>query len=271
MKIRKAIEKAKQAREHGQGKTTEQEYMERAARQGEWTPPVYSESRYVELDRKKMAENKCVALFADSPYLDAFKVLRTRINNFIQARKCRTLMVTSVAPGEGKTLTAINLALTYAKEFNQTVLLVDCDFRRQDIHRYMGIKSDKGLVDYLLRETPLKELIIWPGVEKMTLISGGETIQESTELLESSRMHGLVEEVKNRYPDRFVIFDVPPVLAGADAIVFSAMVDSIIMVVESGRTPTNDVKNAIDLIPKDKFLGFVLNRDNNPRDKYAYY
>jgi protein-tyrosine kinase len=105
----------------------------------------------------------------------------------------------------------------------------------------------------------------------MTLVSGGETIQESTELLESARMHGLVEEVKNRYPDRFIIFDVPPVLAGADAIVFSAMVDSIVMVVESGKTPMGDVNKALELIPRDKFLGFVLNRNNTLRDIYTYY
>jgi non-specific protein-tyrosine kinase len=273
MKIRKAIEKAKQAREQmqGQGRSTEREYMEMAARQGEWTPPVYSESRYVELDRDRMARNKCIALFPDSPYLDAFKILRTRINHLTLAGRSRTLMVTSVVPGEGKTLTAINLALTYAKEFSQTVLLVDCDFRRQDVHRYMGIESDRGLVDYLLREIPLKDIIIWPGLEKMTLISGGQTIQESTELLESSRMHGLVEELKNRYPDRFVIFDVPPVLAGADAIVFSTMVESIVMVVEAHKTPVEEIKNALDLLPRDKFLGFVLNKHDATDQKYRYY
>jgi len=269
MKIRKALEKAKQAQE--QGRSLTQEYMERAARTGEWTPPVYSESRYVKLDPEKMADSRCIAMFPDSPYLDAFKVLRTRINKLIDDRRCKALMVTSVLPGEGKTLTSINLALTYAKEFDQTVLLVDCDLHRQDVHKYMGIESGKGLVDYLVHETPIKDLIIWPGIEKMTLISGGDIVKESTELLESTRMKGLVEEMKNRYPDRFIIFDVPPLLAGADAIAFSALVDKIIMVVEYGKTSTNDVKRALEMIPAEKFLGFVLNRDSRPRDINIYY
>ncbi len=85
-------------------------------------------------------------------------------------------MVTSAKPGEGKTLTAINLAITLAKEFNQTVLLVDCDLRKQDVHRRFGYESDKGLGDYLLNECSMNEIISWPGVEKLTLISGGRII-----------------------------------------------------------------------------------------------
>lgn len=269
MKIRKAIEKAKQAR--GEEKSPNQVYMERAARQGEWIPPVYTESRAADVDPEVMRRKRCVALSPDSPYLDAFKVLRTRINNLlVPDRRNNALMVTSAVPGEGKTMTAINLALAYAKEFDQTVLLVDCDFHRQDVHRYLGIESDKGLVDYLIHEVPLKELIIWPKIEKMTFISGGETIQETTELLGSSRMRSLVEEIKARYPDRFVIFDVPPVLAGADAIAFATIVDNIVMVVHNGKTPIDDVKAAVELLPKDKLLGFVLNRDTDTPEGYGY-
>jgi non-specific protein-tyrosine kinase len=232
---------------------------------------VYTESRYVRLDSEKMSDSNCIAIFPDSPYLDSFKVLRTRINSLAQIKGAKTLMVTSAVPGEGKTVTTVNLALTHAKEFDQTVLLMDCDFHRQDVHKYMGIESDKGLVDYLVGEVPLKDLIIWPGIEKMTLVSGGRTIQESTEILNSSRMRGLVEEVKNRYPDRFVIFDVPPVLVGADAIVFSSLVDSIVMVVEYGKTSINDIKKALELLPQDKFFGFVLNKDDDRRNSYSYY
>ncbi len=269
MKIRKAIEKAKLAREKED--TFEARFTTKAAIQEGRLPPVYTESRHAEPDYKKMAENKCSALSSESPYPDAFRVLRTRINNLIQCKAHKTLMITSAHPGEGKTTTAVNLALTYAKEIGQTVLLVDCDLRRQDVHKFMGIESDRGLVDYLAWGTPLKDIIIWPGIEKFTFISGGRTIPDGTELLESSRMHGLVEEIKNRYPDRFVIFDTPPVLAGAESIAFTPLVDNIILVVGYGKTSIMEVKNILDLIPTEKFLGFVLNRSESRKDPYGYY
>lgn len=268
MKIRKAIEKAKQAR--GEEKSPNQAYMERAAKKGEWTPPVYSESRPADVDPLTMRRRRCIAALSESPYLDAFKVLRTRISNLLQDKRNNAMMITSSVPGEGKTMVAINLALAFAREFDQTVLLVDCDFHRQDVHKYLGIQSDKGLVDYLIHEVPLKDLIIWPKIEKMTFISGGDTIQESTELLGSPRMRSLMEEIKTRYPDRFIIFDVPPVLAGADAIAFANIVDSIVMVVRQGETSMDDLKAAVDLIPREKFLGFVINRATDVQEGYGY-
>jgi non-specific protein-tyrosine kinase len=106
---------------------------------------------------------------------------------------------------------------------------------------------------------PLKDFIIWPGIEKLTLISGGRTVEDSTELLGSPKMKELLAEMKNRYDDRYVLLDVPAVLDGADAMVFAPLVDGIIMVVEKGVTSLDDVKKAVELLPQEKFLGFVLN------------
>ena len=100
----------------------------------------------------------------------------------------------------------------------------------------------------------------------MTLISGGSTVWETTEILTSPRMRSMVDEVKTRYQDRYIIFDVPPVLVGADAIAFASFVDCIIMVVEAGKTSMEDINKALDLIPKEKFLGFVLNKDSTPSE-----
>jgi len=169
-------------------------------------------------------------------------------------------MVTSPNPGEGKTVTAINLALTFALEFSNTALLVDADLKQQNIHKTLGYKSKFGLSDYLLYDQPLNDLIVWPGIEKLTIISGSRTIENSTELLGSNRMRELVHEMKSRYEDRYVIFDVPPLLNVADAVAFAPIVDSILMVVEEGRTSNADVKTALKMIPQEKFLGFVTNR-----------
>jgi non-specific protein-tyrosine kinase len=136
----------------------------------------------------------------------------------------------------------------------------------------MGYSSGVGLVDYLLQEKPLRDLVVWPGIEQMTLISGGRIVSNSAELLSSPRMKALVEEMKTRYEDRYILFDSAPVLAGADAMALAAHVDCVLMVVEEGRTSMREVKEAIGMLPAEKVLGFVINRQKKPMTKgYQYY
>jgi len=225
-----------------------------------WTSPNYSKSRTVKLNMGTLANNRCVAIFPYARETDVYKVLRSQILRLTKEKGGNTIMITSALPGEGKTLTAINLSFTFAKLFDQTVLLVDGDLRRQGIHKYLGFESDRGLADYLVDKRPVSDIITWPGIDKLTVISGGKSIQESTELLGTSRMIDLVREMKTRYPDRYVFFDVPPILSRADTLAFVPLVDYIIIVVRAGTTPMNDVKKALELIPQEKVLGFVLNR-----------
>jgi len=233
-----------------------------------WVSPTYHQSRSVTLDPRAIAENRCVAFMSDAPEVEAYRILRTKIMHRIREKGGNTLMVTSALAGEGKTLTAINLALTFAKEFSQTVLLVDCDLRRQKIHDYLKFDSDRGVCDYLLDDCPVSELMVWPGIEKLTLISGGRTISDSSELLGSPRMKELVADLKNRYPDRLVIFDVPPVLATADALAFTPLVDTILVTVREGETAVDDINRALGMLPPDKILGLVLNRTKRPMNSY---
>ncbi|RNC69014.1 MAG: ATPase [Desulfuromonadales bacterium] len=225
-----------------------------------WVSPAYTVSRQVRLDPQVVARNKCVAFLSDAAEVESYRVLRTQILQRSRERGGNTIMITSALPGEGKTLTAINLALTFAKEFRQTALLVDCDLRRQRIHELLGIGSEKGLNEYLLDDCPISDLMVWPGVEKLTVISGGRTISESSELLGSPRMKELVDDMKNRYPERYVIFDVPAVLAGADALAFAPLVDHIVVTVKAGETPMPEVTRALRMLPREKVLGLVLNR-----------
>ena len=243
--------------------------QETADRTG-YLSPVYKDSRKVELDPRVISENRIVCMFPDSPEIDFYKVLRTQIQNRTRHKGWNMIMVTSVNPSEGKTLTSINLSITFAKQYNQTVLLVDADLMRQNIHKYLGFESDSGLIDFLLGNQPLKDFIIWPGIDKLTVISGGRTILDSSELLGSPRMQSLIEEMKSRYKDRYIFFDTPPILGGADAIVLAPMVDCVILVVEEGKTSMNDIHKALQLIPNEKFLGFVLNRQKNPMLTYYY-
>ncbi len=225
-----------------------------------WVSPSYNQSRTAWLNPLTAAANRCVGVLPASPYLAPYKVLRTQILQKTEEWGGRAIMVTSPLSGEGKTITAINLAFAFAREFRKTVLLVDCDFRNQRIHEYLGIKSDMGLSDYLLNNTPISDLIIWPGSEKLTLISGGGTLQDSTELLASPRMKELVSDMKSRYPERYVFFDVPGVLTSPDALAFAPQVDHILMVVAAGSTPLAEIRNALQLLPTEKLIGLVLNK-----------
>ena len=287
MKLKQSIEKAKQQRLEAQKNAGDAAAYEKKTQTGvageadafsaakasaarEWDSPVYSQSKRIDLDPERLAENRIVSMFPDVPETEHYKVLRTNIQRRMRENNWSTLMVTSVQPSEGKTLTAINLAISFAKEFNQTVLLVDCDLRRQSIHRYLNYSSDKGIVDYLVDGCDLKDLIVWPNIEKLTLISGGQTAVDSSELIGSPKMKDLVDEIKHRYDDRYVIFDTPPVLSGADAIAFAQLADGIVMVVEEGRTSIKETSKALELLPAEKFLGFVLNRRKASVSRYYY-
>jgi protein-tyrosine kinase len=273
MKLRKALDKAKLARE-GLVQTTlvEKQIIKEKKTPEEWKAPTYSESAHIELNTETILNNRCICIEPNSPEIDCYKVLRTKIQLLTRQKGWNTVMITSPQPAEGKTLTSVNLALTFSKVYNQTVLLVDCDLRHQNVHKVLGFQSNSGLINYFLKDQPLDELIIWPGVDKLTLISGGRTMDNSSELLGSPQMKTLIQEMKSRYEDRYVIFDTSPVLIGDDAIALANHIDCIIMVVEEGRSSMKDVQKALEMLPREKFLGFVLNRQTDAmRDKYYGY
>ncbi len=234
-----------------------------------WYSPTYHMSRTVSLVPEIVSANRCIIFDGRPEIVDAYKILRTQILQKMRQMEGITLMVTSALPGDGKTTTAINLAFTMAREFQQTVLLVDCDLQQQDVHKQLGYPSDKGLIDYLLDDCPVTDLFTWPGVEKINVISGGRTIRESSELLGSPRMEELVSDMKSRYPGRCVIFDMQSISAGADALVFAPLVDHIIMVVQEGKTPLEDIRRTVNMLPEGKLLGLMLNRHRIARKPAA--
>ncbi len=224
------------------------------------TLPSYNVSRSVVLDPEKLVENRVAAFFPDAPELEAYRVLRTRILQAAAEKGGNAVMITSALPLEGKTLTAVNLALTFSKTYLETALLVDCDLRQQKVHETLGYESDKGLGDYVTDGCPVSDMIVWPGVEKLSVISGGRTVAESSAFLSSPLLKELVEDMKGRYENRYIFFDVPPVLNGADALAFAPLADHILFVVRAGATPLPEVRRALGMLPRERVIGLVLNR-----------
>ena len=186
------------------------------------------------------------------------------------------IMVTSAIPGEGKSFTSVNLAMSIAMELDHTVLLVEGDVAKPAMARYLGLPEDvKGLVDFLSDERmSLDEVLLRTNVPKLTLLRAGRPHPQATELLASQHMVRLVEELAQRYPDRVVIFDAPPMLVSSEAAVLSTLVGQIVMVVEYGKTPQRLVKDALKLIGHDKIVGIVLNKSHGGSSQgygYGYY
>jgi non-specific protein-tyrosine kinase len=273
MNLRKALDRAKREREFQTDGAMGPVSHEGPAAGSGWQPPVYSQSRTVTIDIPTAVKNHCVALSPDFAEVNYYKVLRTQLRQIGRQKAWNTIMVTSAYPNEGKTITAINLAATVAKEYNRTVLLVDADLRMQMIHRYLGYSSELGLLDYLEDKAAMNDIITWPGIEKFTIISGDRVVEDSSELIGSPRMQSLMDEIKHRYDDRTIILDVPPILGVADVLAFTPLVDCILVVVGEGIATNQDLKKALEMLPQEKIAGFVLNRFKGPNklyDKYAY-
>jgi exopolysaccharide/PEP-CTERM locus tyrosine autokinase len=268
-KIEKALEKAKQTRQ-GDLQSIRIEAQETPEPQAQ--RPEQTTSKTVPLDKACLERNRLMTLLDDPGVSDYYNLLRTQVLWKTRSEALNTIMITSSLDGEGKTITAINLAASIAREVKHTCLLVDTDLRNPKIDLYLGCKRGKGLVDHLLNDTPVAELLISPAeLGKMVVLPAGKPLYGSTELLGSPKMQDLVEEMKSRDPERFVIFDSPPILAVPDALVFSAYVDAVILVVESGKTTRDQVRKAVDLLEGRNIIGLVMNKAKDMSRGYGYY
>jgi protein-tyrosine kinase len=205
-------------------------------------------------------DNKLVSFFEPGSIVaEQFRKLRTYLFRPDLQNPPRTILVTSAFSGEGKSLIAINLAISIAIELNSHALLVDCDLRNPTLSRWFGLHESKGLSDYLLENAELPDLLVKTQVDKLSLLCGGSSQENPVELIGSKKMESLVEELKSRYQDRYIILDSSPVLATTEPNVLDKMVDGIIFVVRAGETPRESVQQAIKLLKTEKIIGVVLN------------
>ncbi len=209
-----------------------------------------------------------------SPIAEEFRKVKSTIVNMVrQGDMKKTLMVTSSLSGEGKSLTAINLAITLAQEYDHTVLLVDADLRKPSIHKYFHLSPKAGLADCLCDGLDLSSVLIRTSIGKLSFIPAGREVENPAELLGAQRMKALVHEMKTRYPDRFVIIDTPPVLPVAETRSLSTYVDGVIFVVKEGSVSLRHIDDALNAIHRKKVVGLVYNhvRNESLSGRYHYY
>jgi len=275
-KLKKALEKAKEARGDErhvfiqEGESARPALRSQVEKRGAERHDVhvdYSKTKVINIDPRILKKNKVISFFKESAAADQIKILRTQVLNRLKEIGGNSLLVTSANPGEGKTFTSINLGVSIAQELDRTVLLVDADLRHPSIHHYdfandfFGVEISKGLSDYLLGQVEIQDVLLNPGVPKLSILPAGHSLPNSAEVLGSPRMELLVEEMKKRYSaDRILIFDSPSVLTCTDAVVLSRFVDGILVVVEEEKTTPNDLRRAMELLNNKPVLGTVLNK-----------
>jgi Mrp family chromosome partitioning ATPase len=233
------------------------------------TPPFEIERlEWVQPDVDLLEQNRIV-IDERSAASAAYKVLRTRVLQRMRRNGWKTLAVTGTCPNEGKTLTAINLSINLAWHLTTSVVLVDMDLRNPSVHRYLGIDTRYGVMDYLNGDVPLVRAGVRPGMERLGVIMNDRPVANASELLSSPETVQLIEEVK-RGDDRIAIFDMPPVFAGDDVLAFAPLVDAVLIVLSQGTTNRASLVPLRELLQNVNVIGSVLNRSSERVAPYYY-
>lgn len=224
----------------------------------------YTRTRSIDLDDEVLAENRIITSSSSTDEIEsAYAILRTKILHRLRENHWNSVAIVSPGAGEGKSLTAINLAISVAREVKHSVLLVDFDLRKPSIHKLLGYTVEYGVEDYICNGTPLHEILFNPGIERLVVLPSKTGIANSSECLSSPKIIELVEELKSRYPERIIIFDLPPLLSVDDALAFSPYVESMLLVIEEGRTESEALHQSLDVLQGSNILGSVLNKSDD--------
>jgi receptor protein-tyrosine kinase len=248
---------------------------------GRRDPALRGRSRQVTIDRASLARNGIMISSAlRSRSSEEFRIIKRHVlakyaaeADAGLAHRSRAIMVTSARPGEGKSFTAINLALSIASEQDLKVLLIDSDTRRHSVQKMMGIAADIGLIDLLSDPAiDFADVVVRTNMPNLSIMPAGNPDIHIPELLSSRRTRSLFDEMTRRYADRFIIFDAAPCLASSDPTVLAELVGQIVFVVEADRTQTEEIDAAINLISACPNIGLLLNKvRNRSSDRFGSY
>jgi capsular exopolysaccharide synthesis family protein len=227
-------------------------------------------ARLIPVSTDTLRDSRIVAGEPMGPDAGSYKMLRTQILRRMAAKGLHSVAITSPHQGQGKSLTAANLAVSMAREADKTVLLIDLDLRRPSIHGMFGVEPEFGLSDYLAGDIPVSQFLFSPGIENLVVVPAGKPTAFSSEMLLSDKAVALAEALRSQYESRIEIFDLPPLLATDDVIAFLPNVDSVLLVVEERKTRRQDVTRSMELLKDTELLGTVLNNSVQSIDSYYY-
>jgi protein-tyrosine kinase len=227
-------------------------------------PPAsigYTRTRVFAPSAILLERNRILNPAAADPAAMAFRMLRTQVLQRMDANGWRSLAIFSPSASDGKTTTAINLAVSLASDHSHTVLLVDFDFKRPNIGTRLGLEPQFGSDDAMGGQARVEDCLYHPeGFDRLVLMPARTTLNNSSEILAGPRSRDIVNELRTRYPERIVLFDLPPVLTADDALSFAPLVECGLVVAAEGRTRRKDLIRTVELLHKTPLVGTVLNR-----------
>jgi Mrp family chromosome partitioning ATPase len=222
---------------------------------------LYTRTRVFTPSAEVLEDNRILNPASAEPAAAAFRMLRTQILQRMDGHGWRSLAIFSPTASDGKTTTAINLAVSLASDHSHSVLLVDFDFKRPTLAARLGLSPEFGADDALTGTARIEDCLYHPaGFERLVVLPARSTLANSSEILAGPRSRDLVNELRSRYPERIVLFDLPPVLSADDALSFAPLVECGLVVVAEGSTRRNDLVRTIELLHKTPLVGTVLNR-----------
>jgi protein-tyrosine kinase len=230
----------------------------------------YSKTNTVKLDSVHLENYRIVAQNKHDPTGWIFDSLRTQVLQKMEENDWRTLAILSPTPESGKTVVAINLAISIAKQPKKTAMLVDFDLRKPRVAQYLGINREKSINNFLTGDAQLADIIVNPGIPRLTIVPTNKPVHRSSETLSSNIVQNLVIELKERYDSRIVIFDLPPILNADDAMVMLPQVDCVLLVVADGQHSEAEIERTMQLLAKSNILGVVVNKAEAEPNSYYY-
>jgi Mrp family chromosome partitioning ATPase len=265
-RIQRALDLAKMQR--ATAGSLEETRAERATLTREFSVAPLEFASRLSLDWRALREKRVICAQDPQPAGHAYRMLRTQVLQRARNHGLSTLGVVSAVNGEGKTLTAINLALSLAAEPNQTVLLIDLDLRRPTLAQTLGLAAPRGLETWFQGDDPTKNVCYAiEGVDRLYVLPTLGPVSGSSETLAGLGTRRLIDELKDRDSGRLLIVDLPPVLLSDDALMMAPLLDAVVLVVNERRTKREDVTRVIELLGNTRVVGTVLNRSSESEER----
>ncbi len=270
-RIRKALDLARQERERSFVRTVEEPRSLDSKSDAHLPTAIeYTRTKSFSASADLLESNRIVSVQSAGAAAGAFRMLRTQVLQRMMANNWRSLAIFSPCRDDGKTTTAINLAIHLANDHLHTVLLVDFDLKQPSLAAKLGISPQKGADDLLRGEAEVEDCLYHPeGFDRLVLLPARSAMHDSSEALAGRRGRELVAELRSRYPDRIVLFDLPPILEADDALAFAPLVECGLVVVAEGLTSREDLLRSMELLHKTPIVGTVLNRAADAASAYG--
>lgn len=275
--LRKALEKADSAPANNSTSTTVRDWMQ-PVREGNpgLSPSVKVQNNHVvQTHAQSLIDNRLIAASNQHPaVLDRYRVLRTRLQQIFRAQNWRVLGITSATPEAGKTLTTLNLGITFARTDTQRIIVVDADMRKPSTASMFGITAEKGLAEYLSGEAELSEILYQPaGFPNLSLIPGAGQrlvgVANPSELLASGQFDALMKSLRGT--GAMILIDTPPLQVGDDVLSIAQRTDCFLLVIEEGKNTAADITDAARQLRDYNLIGTVLNKSSEPPKKFQSY